>query len=216
MKIIIVGAGRLGSNLASELLNDGEDVTVISSSQDKLKRLESNFNGKIILGKEFDKDILEEAGIATADSLISCTESDETNALVARIARIHYKVPKVIARLYDKRKVDIYNALGIQVIATTQWGIARTKELLTFNKIDTIMSIGNTPVDLVKVVAPTLLIGRSLRDALPINELKVFAISRNNESFVPSNNTIIEKNDVIYFSILSKSLGEVSRILDIH
>lgn len=216
MKIIIVGAGRLGSNLALELLNDGEDVTVISDSQEKISKFDRDFSGKIIFGKEFDKDILEEAGIETADSLISCTESDETNALVARIARIHYKVPKVIARLYDKRKVAIYNALGIQVIATTEWGISRTKELLTFNKIDTIMSIGNTPVDIVKVAAPALLNGKTLRDAFPIDELKVFAISRNNESFVPSNHTVIEQGDIIYFSVLSKSLGEVSRILDIH
>lgn len=215
MKIIIVGCGRLGSGLANELANDGEDVTVVCSEPERFKFLGDEFSGKTIAGVEFDKEVLESAGIKRADSLISCTESDETNALVARIARNHYRVPKVIARLYDKRKVDIYNALGIQVIATTQWGIARTKELLTFSHVDSVMSIGNTPVEIIRVTIPTLLIGRTIREAFPMNDIRIVAVSRGNHSFIPAANTILQANDIVYFSVLAESIDEVRRVLDL-
>lgn len=214
MKIIIVGCGRLGSGLAVELAGDGHDVTVVSSEAERFRSLGEDFPGNVIAGVEFDKEVLEKAGIKRSDSLISCTESDETNALVARIAKNHYKVPKVIARLYDKRKVDIYNALGIQVIATTQWGISRTKELLTFSHVESVMSIGNTPVEIIRVSIPVLLVGKTLREAFPMNDIRVVAISRGNRSFIPAANTVLQAHDIVYLSVLAESIDEVRRALD--
>ena len=215
MKLIIVGCGRLGSGLALELDRLNEDVTVISSKPEQFKALGDEFSGQTIAGVEFDRAILEQAGITRSDGLISCTQSDETNALVARIASNHYRVPKVIARLYDKRKVDIYNALGVQVIATTQWGISRVKELLTFSRLESVMSIGNTPVEIIRVMIPPLLVGRTIREAFPMTEVRIVAISRGNHSFIPAENAILEEQDIVYFSVLAESIGEVRRILDL-
>lgn len=214
MKIIIVGCGRLGSGLAAELIDSGEDVTVVCSEPERFRLLGDDFPGSTISGVEFDKEVLEKAGIKRADSLISCTESDETNALVARIAKNHYKVPKVIARLYDKRKVDIYNALGIQVIATTTWGISRVKELLTFSHIEQVMSIGNSPVEIIRVEIPELLAGKSIRSAFPMNDIRVIAISRGNHSFIPNASTKMQSHDIMYFSVMPGSIEELRRALD--
>ena len=215
MKIVIVGSGRLGTGLANEFEGSGEKVTVVSSNIEEIKRLKQTYSGPILCGKEFDKEILEKAGISSADGLIACTQSDETNALVARIARINYKVPKVIARLYDSRKVSIYNALGVQVIATTQWGVARAKELLTFNHVETVMSIGNTPVELVRINVPQLLIGKRIKDALPLNEIRICALSRGNESFIPTSVSLLQANDILYFTVLADSIDRITRILDL-
>lgn len=216
MKIIIVGYGRLALGLAVELSQQGEDVTVISSTPEFSKQLGENFTGEVIEGVEFDKDILEKAGIKRTDSLIACTRSDETNALVSRIARNYYKVPKVIARLYDRGKVDIYNALGIQVIATTQWGIARTKELLTFNTIESVMSIGgNSPVEIIRIAVPSILVGRTIREVFPMEDVRIVAISRENQSFIPSDSQVLEEQDIVYLSVLSDSLDNVTRALDL-
>lgn len=215
MKLIIVGCGRLGSGLALELDRLNEDVTVISSKPEEFKALGDEFSGQTIAGVEFDRDILEKAGITRSDGLITCTQSDETNALVARIASNHYRVPKVIARLYDKRKVDIYNALGVQVVATTQWGISRVKELLTFSRLESVMSIGNTPVEIIRVMIPPLLVGRTIRETFPMTEVRIIAISRGNNSFIPAENAILQEQDIVYFSVLAESIGEVRRILDL-
>lgn len=214
MKIIIVGCGRLGSGLAQDLFLEGHDVTVISSQCEQFKRLDKVFNGQVICGIEFDRGVLESANITEADSLISCTESDETNALVARIARNTYRVPKVIARLYDQRKVDIYNALGIQVIATTNWGIARTKELLTFNQLDTAISIGNTPVEVVRLLIPPLLDGYRLNEAFPMTEARAVALTRDNHTTIPSNGMILNRDDILYLSVMPEALEKIQRIMD--
>lgn len=215
MKIIIVGCGRLGSGLALDLSIEGHEVTVISGAKEQFKNLDLLFKGQTIEGIEFDRDILEKANIAEADSLIACTESDATNALVARIARNTYRVPKVIARLYDQRKVNIYNALGIQVIATTTWGIARTKELLTFNHLDTVVSFGNAPVEVLKLRIPNLLDGYRLSEAFPMTEVRAVALTRENHTTIPSNGIVLKKNDILYLSAMPESLDKIKRILDL-
>lgn len=215
MKIIIAGCGRLGSGLALELSRQGENVTVISSNAKRFKSLAKDFSGKTIEGVEYDKDTLVKAGIQRTDSLISCTRSDEVNALVARIARNHYRVPKVIAQLNDSRKKEIFNSLGIQVITTVQWGIARTKELLTFNRVERVMSIGNTPVEIIRVVIPALLSGHTIREAFPVNEAGLVAVNRGNHSFIPAPDTKLQNQDIVYLSVLADSMDEISRILDL-
>lgn len=215
MRIIIVGCGRLGSGLALSLIEDGNQVTVISDDPSNFKRLGENFPGATIAGKEFDKEVLEKANIERADSLISCTDGDAKNALVARIARNYYRVPKVVARLYDLRKVEIYNALGIQVIATTKWGIDKAKKLLTFDKMENLISIGNTPVEVIKVFIPELLIGYKLKTVFPTNTVKAIAIIRGNKSFIPSGETILHKNDTLVVAVMAEDIKEVSKSLGI-
>ena len=113
MNVIIVGCGKLGSGLALSLDKKKHAVTVIDTDSTKCALLGDKFQGRKITGVGFDKDVMERAGIKMADAVIACTINDETNALVGRIARNIYRVPRVISRLYDPRKAEIYQALGI-------------------------------------------------------------------------------------------------------
>ena len=121
MKVIVVGLGRMGTGLSLNLAKKGHQVIVIDKDSEALDSLGKNFNGERVEGLGFDKDILNKAKIDRVDAVVACTDSDEVNAVIARMAKNIYRVPKVIARLYDPKKADIYRRLGIQTISTTTW-----------------------------------------------------------------------------------------------
>lgn len=214
MKIIIVGDSRLGVELARTLVQEGNEVSIVCSDEKKIRHLSDLKLKKQVVGVEFDQDVLEKVGIKHVDGVIACTENDDTNALVARIARNVYRVPKVIARLYDQRKVDVYNALGIQVLATTQWGVERAKQLLTFGKVETVMSIGNNVVEIVRIVIPELLVGTKISDAFPLHDMSIVALTRENTSFIPDRSTKLEKGDILYLSAQAETLAQINHILE--
>lgn len=213
MKIIIVGCGKLGSSLALFLEKQNHDITVITSEESQFKRLGSAFKGRKILGLGIDKATLESANIQRVDCVIACTESDETNAVVGRMARAFYKVPKVIARLFDREKVSIYNTLGIQVIATTNWALARTQEILTTSHLEPVLTIGNGPLDVVRVQVPELLIGKSVRDLSKLGEIQVNAVNRGNKAFIPVSGTTLEKGDILYITVMSDAMATLKHML---
>lgn len=213
MKIIVVGCGKLGSSLANYLDKKGNEVTVISSDETKFKKLSPDFKGKIIAGLEIDKETLVSANIERVDAVIACTESDETNAVVARMARAFFSVPKVIARLFDQQKVSIYNALGIQVIASTDWAIGRTREILTSTSLEAVLSIGNEGLKVVRIEVPELLVGKHVGDITRIGEIAVTAISRINDSIIPVSGTILEKGDVLYITVVPEATKLLKSIL---
>ncbi|MFZ2539369.1 MAG: TrkA family potassium uptake protein [Oscillospiraceae bacterium] len=122
MYLIIVGCGRMGSNLAYELSDLGHDVCVIDRNKERLALLGSGFNGKIINGIEFDSDNLSYAGIEQADALLSVTPDDNMNITVSMVANRIYHVPRVIARVNDPKRKYIYEKLNIEIINPVQLG----------------------------------------------------------------------------------------------
>lgn len=213
MKVIIVGCGKLGSGLAQNLIRKGHSVTVIDKDAEALKLLGHNFTGETIVGVGFDRDVLEKAQIRKADAIVACSKSDETNAVIGRLARNVYKVPRVISRLYDPRKAEIYRTLGIQTISTTTWGVSRTTELLSYNQFDSVLSIGDGQVEFIRIETPALLIGKTLHELTVIGEIQVVAISRKNKTFLPTTGTALQKHDIIYLSVLATSKNRLKTLL---
>lgn len=214
MKIIIVGCGRLGVNLAKDLIQEKHEVVMVCKEKHYQHQIEHLQFTQLLTGVEFDRDVLEAAGIEHVDGLIACTESDETNALVARIARNIYRVPKVIARLYDQRKVDVYNALGIQVLGTTQWGVERAKQMLTFSRVEIVMSLGNNGVEIIRIAIPELLVSKKISDAFPIHDMGVVALVRDNASVIPDRMMMLEKGDILYLSVRTEMIAQINQILE--
>lgn len=216
MKVIIVGCGKLGSGLAQSLIKKGHNVTVIDNSPEAFDLLGKDFKGKTILGIGFDRGVLEEAQINLADAIIACSKSDETNALIGRIARNIYKVPRVISRLYDPRRAEIYRSLGIQTISTTTWGIERATEMLSYSQFDNVLSIGDNNIEIIRIETPALLEGRTVNELTVIGEIQVVAINRKNKTFMPTSGTILQKDDVIYISVLVTSINRFKALLGIY
>jgi len=213
MKVIIVGCGKMGSGLALELIKKGHRVTVVGTSIDEFSMLGNGFQGETIVGVGFDQQVLEQAGIKRADAIVACTKSDETNAVIGRISRNIYKVPRVISRLYDPRKAEIYRSLGIQTIATTSWGVKHAMELLSYDQLDGVTSLGNGDVDIIRVETTEMLIGKKIADLTVAGEFHVAAVSRQNQTFLPTLGTQLQKGDVVYFSVLGTSQKKLKHML---
>ena len=215
MKVIVVGLGRMGIGLSLNLMKKGHKVSVIDSNPEAFKALGKDFTGLKVVGFGFDRDVLSKAKIDKVDAIVSCTVSDEVNAVIARIARNVYRVPRVIARLYDPRKADIYHRLGIQTISTTTWGIERAIEILTYNQLDSVYEIGNGNVNLVRIEVPSLLVGHIVNDLTVIGEIHVVSICRNNKTFIPTTGTIIEAEDILYISVIASATVKLKSMLDL-
>lgn len=127
MYIVIVGCGRIGSNLAKELSDDGHDLVIIDRDKDKLESLGSGLNAIRISGVEYDVDILKEAGIEQADVFLALTQNDSINITACQIAKNIFKVKKVIAKVSDINKEHIYISLNIDYINPIRLGIEELK-----------------------------------------------------------------------------------------
>lgn len=215
MKVIIVGCGRMGTGLSLNLVKKGHQVTVIDSDPEAFEALGKNFTGTKIVGIGFDRTVLLKAKIDKVDAVVSCTSSDEANAVIARIARNIYSVPRVVARLYDPRKADIYNRFGIKTISTTTWGIERASEILTYSHLDSVYEMGNGNVNLICIEVPHLIVGHTVNDLTVLGEIHVVSICRNNNTFIPNFGTIFEEKDIVYISVIASAIGKLKSMLDL-
>ncbi|SBV94739.1 Trk system potassium uptake protein TrkA, N-terminal domain protein [uncultured Eubacteriales bacterium] len=213
MKIIIVGCGRNGSGLAQSLSKAGHAITVIDSNASAFSQLGPDFKGKTIEGIGFDRDILTLAKIDRTDALAAFTSSDESNAVIARIAREIYHVPKVVARLYDRDKAEIYKQLGIQTLSSTTWGIKRASDLLTHTPLDAVFSFGNGDVELVKIEVPSVIAGRKVNDLTVLGDIHVVAIERGNKTILPTSGTVFQRRDILYIAAAISSGGQLKKLL---
>ena len=213
MKIIIVGCGRIGSGLAQALDKAGHEIYVIDSNPAAFANLNPAFKGKTIEGIGFDRDVPLKARIDRADAVAAVTSSDESNAVIAQLAREAYRVPKVVARMYDRQKAEIYRRLGVLTLSSTTWGIRRAMDLINYSPLNTVLSLGSGDVDLVEIEVPALLIGRQVRELMLSGEAIVSAIDRGNKTFIPTMGTTFEKGDLVYVSVATQSIGRLKRLL---
>ncbi|MEI8201185.1 MAG: TrkA family potassium uptake protein [Eubacteriales bacterium] len=213
MKAIIVGCGKLGAGLALSLIRKGHTVTIIDIDPAAFQLLGQDFKGEKIVGVGFDRDILEQARIRSVDAVIACSKSDDANALIGRMARNIYKVPHVISRLYDPRRAEIYRSLGIQTISTTTWGVLRAIEMLSYSGLDSVLTIGDSNVEIIRIDVPPLLIGRTVNELTAIGEIQVVAVSRGNKSFMPTLGTVLQQDDIIYISVISSAAKRLESLL---
>lgn len=215
MKLIIIGCGRVGAGLARALSQRGHTITVIDRDPATAASLGTAFKGQTILGSGFDRDVLLRAGIERADGLAAVTGSDEANVVTARLARHVFQVPRVVARLYDPRKAEVYRRLGLQTINPVTWGIHRIAELLCYSRLEPIVSLGSGDADLLEMEIPPLLIGRTVNEVMIPGEVHVVAISRGGKTFLPTLGTTFQEGDLLHVAVLATSVDRLSTIFTV-
>lgn len=213
MRFIIIGCGRMGEGLARALSQRGHTVTVLDKNRDAMEQLEHSLQGRTLVGSGFDRRVLVHAGIEHADGLAAVTNSDEANVVIARIARLVFQVPRVVARLYDPRKADVYRRLGVQIVAPISWAIHRLADLLSYSELDAILSLGGGEVEIVEVEVPPLLVGQKVSAIAVPGEVRVIALSRRGKAFLPSSETLLQKGDSAHIAVLTSSVERLRAIL---
>ncbi len=121
MHVIVVGCGRVGSDVARNLAISGHDVVVVDRKAEAFRRLGENFSGKTLVGVGFDRELLAAAGITEESAVAAVTSGDNSNILIARVAKETFGARHVVARIYDPRRASIYERLGIATVATVAW-----------------------------------------------------------------------------------------------
>ena len=213
MRILIIGCGRVGAGLATTLVSRGHSVTVVDKDPLAFEKLGDKFKGQTIVGIGFDRDVLLKAGIERVDGVAAVTSSDEANVVASRIARDIFRVPRVVARLYDVRQAEIYKRLGIQTIAPTGWGINRIADLLLYSPLEIVFTLGSGEVELVEAEVPSLLVGRTVRDLTVSGEIHVVSITHDNKTFLPTPGTFFRENDLLHLAVLATSTNRLKELL---
>jgi trk system potassium uptake protein TrkA len=213
MKVIIMGCGRIGSQVSELMSMQGHDVTVIDHDANAIGRLGPHFKGRVIQGLGFDRNVLVEAGIERADAFVSASASDNANIIAARIARNIFRVPRVVARLYDPLRAEIYQRLGLTTISSTNWGAERIYQILSHTDLDVIYTFGRGEVSLVVVEAPSQLIGKNVAQLSVAGEITVVSITRNDQAFIPVYGTEFQAGDLIHLSVISSAMDRLEEML---
>lgn len=130
MQIVILGCGRVGVHVARVLVAEGHQVTMIDKNSAAFARLGPDFPGELVVGTGIDEDVLRRADIKQADAFVAVTNGDNTNVMAAQIAREIFGVPRVICRIYDPLREEIYRMLGLETICPTILGATKIKEVL--------------------------------------------------------------------------------------
>jgi trk system potassium uptake protein TrkA len=160
MNVIIAGCGRVGSELAQTVSNQGHRVVVIDPINTSFDRLGDSFNGRTVRGDVRDKDVLMRAGIENADGFAAVTISDDLNLVAALTARDYFNVPNVVARVYDPRHAEVFVHAQLQTVISSHWGAHRIEQLLTHPGAHHMLSMGNGEVHMIEVQAPEEFIGQ--------------------------------------------------------
>jgi trk/ktr system potassium uptake protein len=215
MKIIIMGCGRVGSQVSLLLAKHGHAVTVIDHDENALARLGGEFKGKIVNGLGFDRNVLVEAEIETAEGFVAASSSDNANIVAARIARNIFRVPRVVARLYDPVRAEIYQRLGLTTISSTAWGAERIVEVVTHTDLDVLSVFQDGGTTMVRMEAPARLKGYRVTQMNIPGEVLVAAITRNDQTFIPVSGTEFQERDVIYIAVIPSAMNRLEEMLGI-
>jgi trk system potassium uptake protein TrkA len=211
--VVIVGCGRVGSAVALDLTAAGHNVAIIDKRAESFGRLGPNFSGQAIAGIGFDRDRLIEAGIERADALAAVTSGDNSNIMIARVARETFGVERVVARIYDPRRAAIYQRLGIPTVATVAWTSERVLRRILPDEpaVDWVDPSAN--VMLVERVVAAGWAGHSLDDLEVNGELRVVAVSRLGVAKIPNHDLVVQEGDVLYLAVAGDRLASLDNRL---
>jgi trk system potassium uptake protein len=203
MNFIVVGCGRVGSQLSYQLFKNGHKVVVVDSNKNSFNRLHSDFHGRTVEGYELSADTLTRAGVPTADGVAVVTNSDTMNAVIGHAIRSHYpQVKRVLVRNYDPAMREMLEAFGLQIISSTAWGAERLQELLIDASFHAVFSAGNGEVELYEISIPEVWNGRSVSALLAgcTNTIVVAALTRAGRAELTSPETALKSGDILTVS----------------
>jgi trk system potassium uptake protein len=208
MRVVVMGCGRVGSSVADGLSRIGHDVAVIDSDSTAFSRLSPEFAGERVHGVGFDRDVLLRAGIEDADAFAAVSSGDNSNIISARLARETFGVRRVVARIYDAKRADVYERLGIPTIATVPWTTDRLLNALTQEGETAKWRDPTGTVAVAEVALHEDWVGRRATDLEAATGARVAFLIRFGTGILPEPKTVIQAGDQVYVAAISGRAAE--------
>ena len=209
-----MGCGRVGSELSHALGDAGHEVTVIDKRSEAFDRYPPGEHARRIVGLGFDRDVLEEAGIRDTDAFIAVSSGDNSNIVSARVALEHYHVPKVVARIFDPRRAEIYERLNIPTVATTTWGVKQIQLMLLHTGTEVRESLGGGDLLRVRVPVPAHLVGKPVTSLNVVGHILVAGVSRGGKGFIPAPDSTMQAGDFLIVMMGKDYMEELDALLE--
>ena len=213
MHVVIMGCGRVGSSLATDLEAAGHSVAIIDQSREAFRRLGPNFEGRTVTGIGFDRDTLQEAGIEIADAFAAVSNGDNSNILAARVARETYGVKNVVARIYDPGRAEIYQRLGIPTVATVIWTSDQILRRLMPQGSVSEWTDASGSIQLCEMHVDSSWYGNPVSRIENITPARVAFITRLGQGHVPSETTVLQDGDLVHLILRESDLAVVEAAL---
>jgi trk system potassium uptake protein TrkA len=202
----------VGSTLAHSLEQQGHSVAVVDQDQTAFRRLGSGFAGRRVTGVGFDQDTLREAGIEEAGAFAAVSSGDNSNIIAARVAREMFGIENVVARIYDPRRAEVYQRLGIPTVATVRWTADQMLRRLLPSGAEPLWRDPSGGVQLAEVHISPAWIGHKISRLQEETGVRVAFLTRLGEAMLPTSQTVLQEGDLVHVMMRSDAVAEVEAI----
>jgi len=210
--VVIMGCGRVGSTLAASLEAAGHSVAVIDQNADAFRRLGADFSGQTVTGIGFDREVLIQAGIDRADAFAAVSSGDNSNIISARLARETFGVQRVVARIYDSKRAEVYERLGIPTVATVRWTADRMLRHLVPEGHAELWRDPTSTVSMIEVAVHPDWIGRPLRLLEDATGARVALLMRFGIGTLPTASMALQDGDQIFVLVTDEMTAQVTKV----
>ncbi|MFD3734156.1 potassium channel family protein [Streptomyces sp. NPDC058632] len=212
MHVVIMGCGRVGSALAQTLEEQGHTVAVIDRDPTSFRRLGSSFSGRRVTGIGFDQDTLREAGIEDAGAFAAVSSGDNSNIIAARVAREMFGIENVAARIYDPRRAEVYQRLGIPTVATVRWTADQMLRRLLPSGAEPLWRDPTGGVQLAEVHTSQAWVGHRISRLQDRTGVRVAFVTRLGEAILPSSQTVLQEGDLVHVMMRTDEIDKVEAV----
>ncbi len=209
MHVVIMGCGRVGSTLAQSLEQQGHTVAVVDQDPTAFRRLGSGFAGRRVTGVGFDQDTLREAGIEEAGAFAAVSSGDNSNIIAARVAREMFGVENVAARIYDPRRAEVYQRLGIPTVATVRWTADQMLRRLLPSGAEPLWRDPSGGVQLAEVPISSKWVGQRVSRLQEETGVRVAFLTRLGEAMLPNSSTVLQEGDLVHVIMRTDEVEKV-------
>jgi trk system potassium uptake protein TrkA len=212
--IVIMGCGRVGSTIAHILEDQDHSVAVIDQDPDAFRKLTASFKGSKITGIGFDREVLIEAGIERADAFAAVSSGDNSNVIAARVVRESFGIGRVVARIYDPRRAEVYQRLGIPTVATVRWTADQMLRKLLPEGAEPLWRDPTGAIVLAEVAYSDHWLGEKATALEESARTRIAFISRLGEAMIPGPSTVLQEGDVLHVIAEDRDLGRIASAFD--
>jgi trk system potassium uptake protein TrkA len=207
--IVIMGCGRVGSTLARGLEQRDHTVSIIDQNPDAFRRLGPSFSGTAVTGVGFDRSVLMRAGVDRADAFAAVSSGDNSNIISARVAREQFDIKVVVARIYDPRRAEVYERLGVPTVATVTWAADQVLRRLLPTESEPVYRDPSGTVRADQLLAPEAWIGHTVLELQEGTKARVAFMTRLGRGMIPDRRTVIQEGDVLNLFLLETQFDDV-------